>query len=78
MAKNDDSETNQRLKELEEKVEELEGSNGRFAGVRWDAVAIVAIWLAVAVMSFSPAGTTHFNEIVGSGVAGTFIVALFF
>ena len=51
----------ERVAQLEEKVEELGEVENSGSDIRWDGVTILGIWLAVLVMCFSPIGAANFR-----------------
>lgn len=83
------SEESETIKSLERRVSKLENKIGNLkasakspiniSNVRWDAVAIAFVWIAVgAMVAFSPHATGKVEEIVGGGVVATFILCIFF
>jgi hypothetical protein len=66
----------ERLDELEGRLDFFEEKEAPSPSVRWDVIAIMGIWIAAAIMCFSPAASGHFESIVGGAVGGTLIIVL--
>lgn len=63
-----------RIVELEKKLKKREARSQ--SPIRWEAIAIVGMWLAVAIAAiFAPAVGM---EMAGGAVIATFIVCIFF
>ena len=70
-----------RKQTLEDRISDLEEERKKYTfspTLRWDAIAIIAVWICGAAMLFSPVGATHYEGVLWTvGVVSALIVVWF-